>query len=71
VPVHGTHSVDIHDSARDAGEQLGRRRIEAPERLLREQQRRAKASSVSPLALDAATDSVLLFLTGGVSLFGR
>jgi transposase InsO family protein len=32
---------------------------------------RAKASSVSQVGLDAATDSVLFFVTGGLLLFGR
>jgi hypothetical protein len=34
--VHSTHSVDVHDPARDIGQQL--RRVEPPERLLRDEQ---------------------------------
>src|SRR5437899_847519 len=35
--VHRTYSVDVHDPARDVGKQL--RRVQPPERLLRDEQR--------------------------------
>src|SRR5438034_8630548 len=35
--VHGTYSVNVHDPARDVGKQL--RRVQPPERLLRDEQR--------------------------------
>src|SRR5215471_3877094 len=76
--VHNTYSVDVDQTARDVGEQFGR--IEPAEGFLRDQQRlpdhgRRVLHLLEPLGrgrpeqvgLDAATASVLFFVTGGVS----
>src|SRR5437773_3689780 len=68
--VHSTYSVDVHDAARRS--YRPRPRSSSTSSSSTRCKRcctpcLAKASSVSHSALDSSTDSVLFFLTGGVS----